>query len=857
MVAAGAPPPAPWAKCERVVVDVSLLSDEAPLARTVAKLHRAWAERRPVVVELGVAAADLAAPEASDRPPWELGATFTFLRERLHFLVWANSYDARQDPPVWWWGRKAEPVGARTGGPADVVLPGGEPAWIDGGPRGPVAGIPETLVHSESVVLGLLTPVPSAADAPADLAPDQAEAVVHRSGPARIIAPAGSGKTRTLTARFRHLLAERAVEPEIVCAVAYNNRAAAELRDRLGDGASRAQVRTIHSLGWEILREARGPLALLDERDVRARLDPMVRVPRRPNTDVVGPFLEALAEVRIGLRSPEEVEADRDDVAEFADVYRRYRQHLDRRGEADFDEQVFGAIEALAADADLRRRWQARCRHLLVDEFQDLTPAYLLLIRLVASPGLDVFGVGDDDQTIYGYLGADPGFLIDYRDLFPGAGAHALEVNYRCPEAVVEAATNLLGYNRRRLPKTIKSGPDSVAGTGALEVEKEPSARLALAAADRIEEWLADGDPADVAVLCRVNSALLPVHAALAARSLPFASPLGPDVLHRTVLAAALAWLRIGAAPDSIRRADLMAAVRRPSRGLNRVASGLLARRGPYSIGDVAALGERLEGRQAGRWGDFTDDLERVARAAELGDAADLLDVVISGVGLESAALALDSRRTRVDRSAQSDDLAAIRRVAAIRPDLDGFEPWLREVLARPSVPGGVLLTTIHRVKGMEWDRVLVFGADRGLMPHALSTDWEEERRVFHVALTRCRREVTVLADRARPSPFLAELAGAAPAPAAPAPPVAAPRLVPPPPQRPADPELVGRLKAWRLETARSRGVPAYVVMHDSTLEAIAAIRPQDERALAAVPGIGPAKLDAYGDDLLAMCALS
>ncbi len=104
----------------------------------------------------------------------------------------------------------------------------------------------------------------------------------------------------------------------------------------------------------------------------------------------------------------------------------------------------------------LRRSVQASCRHLLVDEFQDLTPGYLLLLRLVASPGLAVFGVGDDDQVIYGYAGADPQFLIDFDHLFPGAGHHPLEVNYRCPTPVVEAASNLLSRNRRRVPKKIR-----------------------------------------------------------------------------------------------------------------------------------------------------------------------------------------------------------------------------------------------------------------------------------------------------------------------------------------------------------------------------------------------------------------
>jgi DNA helicase-2/ATP-dependent DNA helicase PcrA len=224
----------------------------------------------------------------------------------------------------------------------------------------------------------------------------------------------------------------------------------------------------------------------------------------------------------------------------------------------------------------------------------------------------------------------------------------------------------------------------------------------------------------------------------------------------------------------------------------------------------------------------------------------------------------------------------------------------------------GVTLSTVHRVKGLEWDHVLVFGADRGSMPHELSADIEEERRVFHVAMTRGRRSVTILADVARPSQFLTEIDGTAPIPVEP-PPVRDDRKAVRPPSdavfvtvgeeitvsggyrgivdeilvtgvlvnlvetgatmavpwgekvRKAgdsgrltpgvggspDPDLVERLKTWRLDQARSQGVPAYVVFNDKTLEAIASLRPSTEAALLDVPGIGPAKLDAYGDQLL------
>ena len=909
VIAPGAPVPEPWNGASVVVIDFATLDD--PNA-AIDRLHRAWVAREPVVIELGVDPSALRVQETDRRPPYEVGEAFTFPLERLHFLVWANAYDARTGEPRWWWAMKAAAIGAIEGGPADVILPDGTPAWIDGGPRGPV-DIVEAVVPSETVTLGRLDPIPERTTVEGGLASDQAAAANHGSGPARIIAPAGSGKTRTLTARVRHLLDDRRVEPHTICALAYNTTAAAELRQRTG-ATQGALVRTVHSLGWEILRGARGDVRLLDERDVRSRLDHLVQIPRRPNTDTVGPYIEALAETRIALRSPETVEGGRDDVPDFAAVYERYRDRLARRNEADFDEQIYGAIEAILTEPDLRRRWQDRCRHVLVDEFQDLTGAYLLLIRLLASPQLDVFGVGDDDQTIYGYAGADPGYLIDYDRLFPGAASHPLQVNYRCPVPVVEASTHLLSYNLRRIDKTIVPGPDATAGPDGLTIERIDGAQLGLASADLIEDWLGDTAQAEIAVLARVNSALLPVHVALADRGIPFSSPVGPGLLDRTVVSATLAWMRLGLDPERMERRDLMAAVRRPSRGLNRLAADVLGGRRHFDLSSVTDAGRKLDGKQAQRWDGFVDDLELVADAADRDDAPALLDVVIRRIGLESSAQALDGGRSRADRSAQTDDLVALRRSAAIHPNATDFEAWLAEMIGKTG-QDGVTLSTVHRAKGLEWDRVLVFGADRGLLPHDLAVDIEEERRIFHVAITRGAERVAVFADADRPSRFLDELTGEASRDVEPeqrripkrrteravtgvmvskddvvslsggirgivttidgdgiwvvvdgggelqarwGDRVVSPNgkgpLVPSGDVATADPDLVERLKAWRLEMARAKGVPAYVILHDATIDVIAGIRPQTETQLASVPGIGPAKLEAYGDAILDIC---
>lgn len=901
------PVPQGWKGVQSQHIDESVLADRERLESLIVELAHRYYRRIPSVFVLGVDVETMNEAEATSALAHELGAEFSFLKERLVKFVWHNSYDARSGSMTWWWAHKAiARLEGTIAGPADIVLEDGTPVWIDGGPRQPL-DLRQRVIHHESIDVGRSTLVRPFTQPRADLAPDQLDAVSHVVGPARIVAPAGSGKTRVLTARIRHLLEDRRIEPEVLTALAYNRRAAREMVSRLPGGEA-LNVRTIHSIGWEILRMAQPHLRLISEREQRRRLEPITTAPPRPNTDVIGPYLEALDEVRIGLRDPEQVEAGRDDVPGFTETFLRYRDSLERAGEADHAEQIYGAILALCRMPDLRGHWQSKCRHLLVDEFQDLTPAYLLLIRLLASPGMNVFGVGDDDQVIYGYAGADPGYLIEFDRLFPGAGSHALEVNYRSPVDVVEAAKNLVSYNRRRVEKKIESAN---AGAG-LRVSTSPGEELAVVATERIVQLIDEGvEPAAIAVLARVNSALMPAHAALAERGIPFESLLTADVLERTLMRAALAWIRIALDPNGMARNDLFEAVRRPSRGITRLLSDMVGRRrGPFSLNDLIEMGTELDGRRSSRWNDFCEDILVASRA--VGTTSELLDVLSTEVGLDKAAAALDAGRSRADRSAQGDDLTALRRAAALGPESESFETWLRDRLAAETSQGGLTLSTIHRVKGLEWDHVLVFGADEGVMPHDLADDVEEERRVFHVAITRGRRSVTVLADEDRPSRFLTEIDGSAPRPTDPPRPgrretasddglyvgvgdrltvsggyegrvlellttgvlieidgSGATMAIPwgervsksgakgrlRPGDVPADPDLEERLREWRLDQARSQGVPAYVVFNDRTLESLASMRPSTASALLEVPGIGPAKLEAYGDDLLDLLA--
>lgn len=850
LVRPGQGAPDAWAGCTRVVAGLDTLDT----------LEAARRDRRPLVVEVPDGALDVD-DETEARPVWALDPSFSFPGERLAHAATANAVDARGGTPRWRWADEAVALGAAPGGAADVVLPDGTPAYVDGGPTAWVEA-DAAVVPWVSVAHGSLAPLVTNGTA-ADLAPDQLAAVTHPGGAARIIAPAGSGKTRVLTERARHLLCGWRLPASAVCLVAFNKRAADEMVARTGD-LPELQVRTLNSLALAVVSGtgrfggARRSIETIDEREVRAILGRLVDLPRRANTDPAAAWIEALSAVRLGLQPPAEVESEfGGDVDGLPAVFERYRAALAERGVLDYDEQIYRAIEVLLRDPAARRAARHACALLLVDEFQDLTPAHLLLVRLLAGPDGAVFGVGDDDQTIYGYSGASPEWLIGYRRFFPAAGEHPLEVNYRCPPAVVGAARTLLTHNRRRVDKAIRAAPGRGADAGALRVMQgdDPLA----ARVDTVRAHLAGGAaPCDVAVLTRVNASLAPVQVALAHHGVPVRAAIDASYLARGGVAAALAWLRLATTGTRrLRRADVALAARRPARGLSpRVLEWMSEQR---DVRSLTRLASRVGARDEKKILAFVDDLGAVADAAA-GTTEDVLRTVRDRVGLDAAMQLLEGARRRLDRSAQTDDLDVLVALARLHPDPTGFEGWLRSQLDQPGDPAGVVLATIHAVKGREWPHVVVHDVSAGLLPHRLAADVAEERRVFHVAITRGSATVTVVAGPS-PSAFLAELSTAW----NPGRPELRSRVLPSVSRAGAGDRaetatrteeaqrIVAALKAWRLTRSRALGKPAYVVFSDATLDAIAAAMPASTSELARVKGVGPAKLEAYGDEVLAL----
>lgn len=479
---------------------------------------------------------------------------------------------------------------------------------------------------------------------------------------------------------------------------------------------------------------------------------------------------------------------------------------------------------------------------------------------------------------------------------------------------------------------------DRIGADAALRTHLVGPGEMSGTATEILRAWLDDGaPPGSIAVLARVNSALLPIQVALGVAGIPRTTPLDQTVLNRTGIRTALAYLRLGLDTERIQRADVYETINRPSRRVKGAIQPFLKRDRRWSMSRLRGLADTLDGKNGDRLHGYCDDLALLSDAITDGaDTGECFAIIRDRIGLGEAMDVLDSSTTRPEGSSHGDDLDALAQLADLHVTPVTFAEWLAGSLRIPGDENGVVLSTVHRVKGMEWDHVVVFAANDGLFPHRLADDIEEERRIFHVALTRCCRGVAVVGTRDTPSPFIAELTdpgehgGTTPGDGPPPEPRAATfpadgtllaepgvtvtvaggftgtivevtpravwartddgielelavgeeasadgragRLIPPLPKRPAasrhlagtglttvatDPSAVDpifeALRAWRRTTAEAQGMPAYIVFPDSTLQGIAERQPRSPRELAGVPGIGPTKLERYGDDVLAI----
>jgi DNA helicase II / ATP-dependent DNA helicase PcrA len=632
-------------------------------------------------------------------------------------------------------------------------------------------------------------------------------------GPVCILAGAGTGKTRTITHRIAYGVHLGEYVPEQVLAVTFTARAAGELRGRLSAlGVGGVQARTFHAAAMRQLRYFAprvlgGPMPELIENKLRVVAGAATRNRLTTDRTSLRDLASEIEWAKTTLATPEEyparaAAAGRDlpfDATAVAAVYRSYEEAKSRDGALDFEDLLLVTAYAIEEHPDVAREVRAQYRHFVVDEYQDVNPLQQRLLDAWLGGRAEVCVVGDPNQTIYSFTGADPEYLLGFADRYGDAEVVKLERDYRSTPQVVGLANKLISKAppRRGLPGLRLLG-QRAEGPAPKFVEHPDEPAEAAAVARACRELIDSGLPAsEIAVLFRINAQSQVYESALTDLGVPYVLKGGERFFERPEIREAVLLLR-GAAAGGNEPGSLVPAVR-----------------------DVLASTGWVEHRPP-PGGTARDRWQSLAALVDLA----------------------------VDLVAEQPTL-----------DLAGFVAHLAERANAQHAPTvqGVTLASMHAAKGLEWDAVFVVGLVDGVVPIAQSQSRpeavEEERRLLYVAVTRAREQLTLSWSLARnpggrrSRPRSRFLDGLAPdAAAAPRRPAKRPKVV----LEGEAGELFERLRAWRSSTAQAASVPAYVVFTDATLQAIAETRPTSVRELSALPGVGARKLEMYGTEVLA-----
>ncbi len=623
----------------------------------------------------------------------------------------------------------------------------------------------------------------------------QRRAVTAPEGPVLVVAGAGSGKTRVLTTRIAWLLGERGVHPGGILAYTFTNRAAREMRERVGksvgEGRAPFWIGTFHATGLKILRndgEAVGvkPGFSIFDTDDSVRLLKRVMGERNIDPKQFAPNATraVISRWKNDDTSPQQAAKQARSFVEekYAELFEHYEAALRRCNALDFDDLILRTVHLLEEDEQVRGKYAERFRHVLVDEFQDTNPLQLLLVKLLSSCHGSVFAVGDDDQSIYSWRGARVENMLNFDEYFPGAETFRLEQNYRSSGHILAAANGVIAHNKRRKGKNLWTAD----GDGDLLVEEEfaddedEAARLvAIVRA----ETAAGCDRGDVTVLYRTNAQSRVLEDALRRAHLPYQVVGSLQFYERKEVRDLLAYLKLVANP-----ADAVAVQRVinvPKRKLGDTTVGRLldlAAAAGLTPGEAAADAGLLEREIAPaacrRVREFFAMTTRWRMQATGGlPVHEVLKAILKDTGYLGH-LEQDEPETAEGRAENVAEL--VNAAGAFHEQSGGgtVEQYLEQValVADPDSiqdgEGTVRLMTVHTAKGLEFPVVVIAGCEDDILPHINSRDdeagLEEERRLFYVALTRARRRVYLLhaARRRRfgtwqdslPSRFLAEV---------------------------------------------------------------------------------------------------
>ncbi len=641
----------------------------------------------------------------------------------------------------------------------------------------------------------------------ASLNPEQFEAVRHEGSPLLILAGAGSGKTRVITTKIAYLVRERGVEPESILAVTFTNKAAREMRDRaaaMEPACARSMIRTFHSFGaWFLRRNAPATgldsnFVIYDDEDSTTLVHAVFPQHTRRECAQIAASIARAKDLGLEPDSPDLSAAFRDPNMRRA--YALYEERLRRTGNVDFGDLIRLPAGLLRGDAVIAKRTRQRFRVILVDEYQDSNVAQFELLRLLAAPAESartpayLCVVGDDDQSIYRFRGAEIRNILEFSDIFPGTRIVKLERNYRSRQSILDVAGQVVSHNAGRLGKELRA--ERAGGErprlALLEDQDEEAAYCALLCEERVRSG---GSWSDVAILYRTNAQSLTFEKEFSRRRIPYRLVGALRFYEREEIKDSLAYLALlSNGRDEIAWKRV---VNKPSRGIGEASADavldLAEGASAGGLGDLVrsslAASETVKGKARSGLRNFVSLMDSLAENLAAGSSgkrgdetlAGFLDTVIRRTGLVEYHRSQDEV-AGTQKIANLDELV---NAASIYPrSAEGLSAFLETIELDRSLidekgqregttPNAVTLITMHNTKGLEFPLVIVTGMEQGLFPRdeEEDEDLEEQRRLFYVAITRAKDELYLSACRWRrlhgrlsqtlPSRFLAEIGSA------------------------------------------------------------------------------------------------
>ena len=606
----------------------------------------------------------------------------------------------------------------------------------------------------------------------------QREAVLYPSDPLLVLAGAGTGKTTAVTYRIAHFIHERGVHPESICAMTFTNKAAREMRDRAssltGVPQWRLRLGTFHGTCVQIIREFGEHLGLnksftIYDSDDQLRLIKQCLSDLKIDSQAFPPRLirHHIETWRNRGDGPDDAEASPLDIThkKALDVYRLYhRRSLDSNA-VDFGGLLLGVASMLKSVSEVREALQARWTHLLVDEYQDTNPVQYRILKLLSTPQHSVTVVGDDDQSIYRWRGADLGNILRFEEDFPGARVIRLEENYRSTSTILEAANSVISNNVARKGKNLftKREETERIGLRVFSSEREEAEMISHGVVASIEDGV---DPGDIAVLYRTNAQSRPIEDAL--RKAGYIPRIygGMSFYDRREVKDAIGYVRLLVNPQS--DIDFERIVNVPARAVGKTSIGKIRAAAIESEASMFEVARAMADH--GHYGvtkrlrqSLTQFLSLFETARkELDGGGNLARVVqkllddsgyIKALRLEGTEESLDridnlsSLITALDEFVDLNDMPTLEgflEEVALASDIDGME----------EVPSQVSMMTLHAAKGLEFEVVFMPGMEEGMFPHSRSLEehaaLEEERRLCYVGITRSKTHLYLSAARVR-----------------------------------------------------------------------------------------------------------